>query len=281
MNSVKRAIRPFFGASRKGGCAYFEEEIEFDWHSGLSWQVRQRSSKCFALANMERYSESGLRDADILEVSTASDEYETGKALSAINLTCEDPFTGRGFSVENWFQAAKVYEKDGVEFGPYRELLNVVHPKRYLNTHLDKKTAAQYEADRMFQRIQGEIADASLVGFELWGERFPLVPRSCFYDYLYAKALYQNHNADLAERICNYRVFTDIMFTPGSGKTRKFNTQARSCAIFVSLSKRGLIDAAISDIDSFIDLVQYPQSAYVAAGHDRGKDQNRQTVLVI
>lgn len=257
MGGIKRAVRPFFGASKKPGCAYFEEEIEFDWHSGLSWQVRQRSSKCMAEAIVKRYGNAGLSQGDILEVSTASDEYETGKALSAINLMYEDPETGRVFSVENWFQAAKVFEKDGCEYGPYDDLLIVKTPKRYLNVFLDKKIAKQYEDDKLFQRIQSEVKDARMARFELWGKRFPLVPRSCFYDFLYAKALYQERNADLAERLCNYRVFTDIMFNPGTGKKQKFNTQARSCAIFVSLTKRDLIDDALFDIETFIDLVEY------------------------
>lgn len=268
MGAVKRAVRPFFGASRKDGCAYFEENVEFDWHSGLSWQVRQRSSKCMAEAIVLRYGGAGLRPEDILEVSTASDEYETGKALSAINLMYEDPETGRVFSVENWFQAAKVFEKDGREFGPYEELLTVKTPKRYLNAFLDKKIAEQYEDDILFQRIQAEIEGASLARFELWGKRFPLVPRSCFYDFLYAKALYQERNSNLADRLCNYRVFTDIMFNPGTGKRQKFNTQARSCAIFVSLTKKGLIDDAMFDIDTFVDFVEY--DAPIASGEDEG-----------
>lgn len=257
MSGVKRAVRPFFGASRKPGCAYFEEDIEFDWHSGLNWQVRQRSSKCMAEAIVQRYGNAGLALSDILEVSTASDEYETGKALSAINLMYEDPETGRVFSVENWFQAAKVFEGGGCEIGPYDELLTAKSPKRYLNPYLDKKIAEQYEDDELFQRIQSEISGARLTRFELWGKSFPLVPRSCFYDFLYAKALYQDRNVDLARRLCKYRVFTDIMFNPGTGKKQKYNTQARSCAIFVSLTNRGLIDDALFDIETFIDLVQY------------------------
>ena len=106
MDAIKRAVRPFFGASKKDGCAFFEESIEFDWHSGLGWQVRQRSSKAMADAIVQRYGTAGLCLEDILEVSTASDDYETGKALSAINLTYQDPESGRFFSVENLFQAA-------------------------------------------------------------------------------------------------------------------------------------------------------------------------------
>lgn len=258
MGNIKRAVRPFFAASKRAdGCAFFEESVEFEWHSGLSWQVRQRSSKCMAAAIIQRYGNAGLRPEEVLEVSTASDEYETGKALSAINLMCEEPATGRVFSVENWFQSAKVYERDGHEYGPYEELLTVKTPKRYLNAFLDQKIVDQYAGDELFQRIRADIKGANMVRFELWGKSYPLIPRSCFYDYLYARALYQHGNADLAERLCRYRVFTDIMFNPGSGKRQRFNTQARSCAIFVSLTKRGLIDDALCDIDSFIDYVQY------------------------
>ena len=259
MGTIKHAVRPFFGAARKSGCAYFEDSVEFDWHSGLSWQVRQRSSKCLADAIVRKYGAAGLTVDDILEVSTASDEYETGQALSALNLMYEDSLSETAASVENWFQSAKVFEKGGRECGPYKELLSVDKPMRYLNAYLDKKTASRYEGDELFQRIQSDVKGASLVRFELWGEKFPITPRSCFYDYLYAKALYQSKNADLAERLCGYRAFTDIMFNPGSGKKKKFNTQARSCAIFVSLTKRGLIDDALSDIEAFIDLVGYGQ----------------------
>jgi hypothetical protein len=260
MGAVKRAVRPFFGASRRPGCAFVEESVEFEWHSGLSWQVRQRSSKCLAEAILRKYGSAGLEPSDILEVSTASEDYETGKALSALNLMYEDPISGRVFSVENWFQSAKVFGKDGQEFGPYEELLTTKTPKRYLNTFLDRKTAAQYDDDHLFQRIQSEIDGAELVRFELGEKGFPLIPRSSFYDYLYAKALYQDRNSELAERLCGYRVFTDIMFNPGTGKKRKYNTQARSCAIFVSLTRRGLIDEALFDIDTFIDLVAYDET---------------------
>lgn len=268
MGGVKRAVRPFFGASKKLGCAYVEENVEFEWHSGLSWQVRQRSSKCMAKAIADRYADKGLSLDDILEVSTASEDYETGKALSAVNLMYEDYITGRVFSVENWFQASKVYKRDGKEFGPYDGLLTVKAPKRYLNVYLDQKIADQYADDELFQRIHSDIEGASLDRFEFCGESFPLEPKSCFYDYLYVKALSQERNRDLAERVCGFRVFTDIMFTPGAGKKQKYNTQARSCAIFVSLTKRGLInDDALSDIETFKKLVEYEAASDATTTH--------------
>ncbi len=261
MGAINRAVRPFFGVSKGPGCAFVEESIGFDWHSGLNWRVRQRSSKCLAEAILGKYGSSGLSADEILEVSTASEDYETGKALSALNLMYEDPASGRIHSVENWFQSAKVFGRCGREFGPYEQLLMVRNPKRYLNTSLDRKTVARNDGDLLFQRTQSEVAGTSLVRFELGGKSFPLVPRSGFYDYLYAQALHQDRNSDLAERICGYRVFTDIMFNPGTGKKRKYNTQARSCAIFVSLTERGLLDEALSGFERFVDLVAYDRPA--------------------
>lgn len=266
MGTTARATRPFFGASRKdGGCAFVEESIEFEWHKGISWQVRQRSSESMAQAIAERYAPSLSRE-DILEVSTASADYETGQALSALNLVWEDPATGESHPVENWFQAAKAYSRAGKSIGPFHELLGVSKPGRYLNLNLDKKTLEQYENDSLFWEIRDSLAGATLSSFMLRGEEFPIVPRSCFYDFLYVSALSQSQNARLAERLTGYRVFTDIMFNPGSGKARKYNTQARSCAIFASLSRRGLVGQALYDTSCFIRAVGYPEESDTRQG---------------
>lgn len=260
MGSIKNATRPFFAASEKPGQVFYEECASFDWHSGMSWQVRQRSSESFAEAILAKYGAGGLKGDEILEVSTASKNYAVGKALSAVNLLYKDDAGGLCYSVENWFQAAKVFEKDGIVSGPYPELLEVRMPKRYLNSSISKDVANQYRNDPLFNRIQKETYKAPLIRFEMLGSCYPMVPRSCFYDYLYVSALNQEKNASLAESIMQYRVFTDIMFTPGSGSKRKYNTQARSCAIFVSLRKRQAVDAATRDIQSFIEAVGYQES---------------------
>lgn len=262
MARINTAIRPFFCASKRDGQAYIEDEIEFDWHSGMSWQVRQRSSDAMHEAILQKFSKSDLEPSEILEVSTASHDYEVGQALSAMNLIYTDPDTLESYPLENWFQSSKVFLKDGREKGPYRELLNVRLAKRYINPHPDKKTIEQFEGDPLFEKIQSEINGSKMSCFRLSGEDYPLLPRSAFYDYLYVSALCQPQNRELANGLMGFRVFTDIMFNPGSGKTKRFNTQARSCAIYVALSKRGILDSGMPTFDEFVREVDYKLDTY-------------------
>lgn len=262
MARINTAIRPFFCASKRDGQAYIEDEIEFDWHSGMSWQVRQRSSDAMHEAILQKFSKSDLEPSEILEVSTASHDYEVGQALSAMNLIYTDPDTLESYPLENWFQSSKVFLKDGRERGPYRELLNVRLAKRYINPHPDKKTIEQFEGDPLFEKIQSEINGSKMNCFRLSGEDYPLLPRSAFYDYLYVSALCQPQNRELANGLMGFRVFTDIMFNPGSGKTKRFNTQARSCAIYVALSKRGILDLGMPTFDEFVREVDYKFDTY-------------------
>lgn len=271
MGPTATASRPFFSPAKcDTGQAYFEGTATFTWHKGMSWQVRQRSSDSLADAIVEqygssKYGNSGIKREEILEVSTASHNFETGQALSAINLTYIDENSGACYSVENWFQASKVYAKDGIHYGPYTALLSCMHPKRYLNMALDSKTKKQYLDDPLFQRIQNDIADASMACFRMEGMTFPLVPRSGFYDFLYIRALNQPQNRALSDSLMGFRAFTDIMFNPGSGKNKKFNTQARSCAIYVALRKRGVIEQAVHDFDFFLNAVSYDE----VSNHDK------------
>ena len=266
MTRINTAVRPFFCASKREGQAYIEDEVGFDWHSGMSWQVRQRSSDAMHEAILRKFSQSDLVPSDILEVSTASHDYEVGQALSAMNLIYVDQHTGESSPLENWFQSSKVFIKDGVERGPYKELLNIKLAKRYVNPHPDKKTIEQLAGDGLFDMIQGEINGASMSCFRLFGEDYPLLPRSAFYDYLYVSALCQAQNKELAEKLVNYRVFTDIMFNPGTGKTKRYNTQARSCAIYVALSKRGALKEGAPSFRRFVDEVKYEAEEQCADG---------------
>lgn len=257
MARINSAMRPFFCSSKIQGQAYIEEEVEFEWHSGVSWQVRQRSSDSLKEAILQRYASKGLMPEEILEVSTASHNYEVGQALSALNLIYIDPDTEEAFPVENWFQSSKVFVKDGNEFGPYRELLPIRLAKRYVNLRPDKKTIEQLQGDPIFDQIQNEISGSKMRCFKLSRIEYPLIPRSAFYDYLYVKALSQPQNAVLAEGLMSFRVFTDIMFNPGFGKNRRYNTQARSCAIYVSLQKKGILDDALESFGQFVEKVDY------------------------
>ncbi|WP_443730290.1 DarT1-associated NADAR antitoxin family protein [Slackia isoflavoniconvertens] len=256
MGAINCATRPFFAPSKLEGQAFYEDEVTFDWHNGMSWQVRQRSSDSMREAILAKYS-SSLSEDDILEVSTASHNFEIGQALSAMNLLYADPVTGETHPVENWFQSSKVFHRDGRDYGPYRELLNVRLAKRYVNPNPDSKTKEQLKDDSLFLDIQNEIRGSDMCGFNLEGEEYPVIPRSAFYDYLYVSALTQPQNKQLSEGLTNFRVFTDIMFNPGVGKTRRFNTQARSCAIYVALSKRGVFASGMPSFNDFVDAVAY------------------------
>lgn len=275
MSAIKRATRPFFGVATSGDQLFYEESIEFDWHSGMSWIVRQRSSDALAEAivakyGKEKYGKRGVGRDEILEVSTASHSFEIGRALSATILSYQDEATNERYAVENWFQAAKVLERDGSdrEWGPYPGLLECDHPKRYVDGNLPSKLRAHYEGDSLFDEVQCGVIGSRLKCFRMDGRDYPLMPRSAFYDHLYVKALFQDRNADLADSLCKYRVFTDIMFNPGSGKRRRFNTQARSCAIYAALAKRGYGRDDIADFDSFVRLVGYKEKQEGRAGAD-------------
>lgn len=264
MARVNKATRPFFCASKRGdGCAYLEDEVDFDWHSGMSWQVRQRSSDAMHRAILEKFPQIGLEPSEILEVSTASHDYEVGQALSALNLIYTDPDSHESHPLENWFQSSKVFVKNGKEWGPYRELLDIKHAKRYINPNPDNRTVAQFKdaplfERTLFKRIQDEIRGSMMSCFKLFGEEYPLVPKSAFYDYLYVSALCQPQNRELADKLMDFRVFTDIMFNPGAGKTKRYNTQARSCAIYVALARRHALDAGVPAFKDFVEAVDYP-----------------------
>lgn len=257
MSDIARAKRPFFAAksANKEGCVYFEEEVEFDWYKGMSWQVRQRSSLAMQQVIEKKYPQT---KGKILEVSTKSSNHKLGIALSAMNLMYTDFETQEIHPIENWFQSSKQFARQGELFGPYLELLNIEPKlaKRFVNSDLGEKIAEQYEDNEVFNRIQREIKGASLSSFVFLGKSFKTEPKSGFYDYIYSKALSQN--LELANAIKEYTVFTDIEFNPIiNGRVVRYNSQARACAIFVALSNKGILSSALKDFDSFVACVQY------------------------
>ena len=153
----------------------------------------------------------------VLEVSTKSNE-EIGKLLSAFSLKLD------GFYLESVFQSSKVFEGNV----QYSELLS-------------KKPS---EAKKFIYNL----ANKKLVCFRYNNQEYPLVPESLFYDYIYIKALYQNQ--EIATQILKYDIFTDIEFN----YKKSINCQARSCAIYVYLYKRGLLDKYIDDLSLFKSL---------------------------
>ena len=173
----------------------------------------------------------GLREAaarvgysPLLEVSTKSDD-ELGRQLSAFNLKLQTQHAGL-IPVECAFQGSKTF----LHGGPYTDLYQV-----------DPRAAKRDE------RLQ---ESGRLVGFNFGGQQFPLEPKTVFYDWLYVSALL--HQRESLALPCRYNGFTDIEFAPD----RSINCQARSCALFVALTKSNLLDEAMSSPAAFVRLVR-------------------------
>ena len=208
------AIRPFFMISDSE--IFKEDNCEFTFYTGFALSQKQKSIESLHKQILKKYS-----NAKILEVSRKS-ENPIGIALSAFNLTL--PINNNEYPVENIFQSSKVFSNGG----PYQDLL-YVHPR---------------EAKRD-ERLK---TSGKLIAFELNSNIWKIEPKTLFYDWLYTHALYRNKR--LINEIIQYDTFTDIEFNPN----KSFNCQARSVAIFVSLYKKGIIEAYLRDKNLFKDV---------------------------
>lgn len=208
------AIRPFFMISDSE--IFKEDNCEFTFYTGFALSQKQKSIESLHEQILKKYS-----NAKILEVSRKS-ENSLGIALSAFNLTL--PINNNEYPVENIFQSSKVFSNGG----PYQDLL-YVHPR---------------EAKRD-ERLKNS---GKLISFELNSNIWEIEPKTLFYDWLYTHALYRNKR--LTNEIIQYDTFTDIEFNPN----KSFNCQARSVAIFVSLYKKGIIEAYLHDKNLFKDV---------------------------
>lgn len=132
---------------------------------------------------------------------------------------------GKEFSVESAFQAGKIFEKGG----PYTDLLDA-----------SSKIAKRDERLKNSGRI---------IAFEFDGKRFETEPKTCFYNWLYIIALHLHE--ELTKLLIEYNAFTDIEFNP----QKSINCQAEAAAIYVSLSKQGLLEEALTDKESFRKIV--------------------------
>lgn len=213
------ANRPVFTPDFDGFPYVESVNIEFKWHSGFAKSQMQKS----ILSLHEAAEKQGI--TPVLEISGKSESC-FGVSLSAFNLPLETD-SGQKMSVECAYQGSKVFKKGG----PYHDL--------YLVSSRDAKI------DKRLQ-ISGE-----LIGFNFCGEDFPIRPKTAFYDWLYITALCQSKR-DLMSQLEMYKGFSDIVFNP----KRSLNCQARAAALFVSLSKHGLMDRLkVSDKDHYLSLL--------------------------
>jgi hypothetical protein len=127
--------------------------------------------------------------------------------------------------VENVFQASKVFTKGG----PFAQLLDM--PAVKAKTTSITKT------------------NGPLLYYEYDGEKLPVLPQGWFFTWLYLKAL--SDHPQLCQEVVQYKAFTDIAFNPNTGHA----CQAMALAQYCALSKKGLIEQALSSIDAFRQIV--------------------------
>lgn len=210
-NTIGRAIRPIFTpkfSTNQVEIGVKEVQIEFDWHMGMSREVRKRS----IISLHAKATQQGFEP--ILEASSKSDQ-AIGIQLSAFFLKNDE-----GIAVENLFQSSKVF-KNGKQF---LDLLNVT-PK-------EAKTDPRLKEN------------GDLTAFYFNQKYYPLEPKSLFYDWLYIMTLFKsNSNNDLKNQFLDshFTSFSDIEFNP----KKSFSCQARTLALAISLFKNESIDEFI------------------------------------
>ena len=214
------AKRPIFIPDFSGFPYVDAVDIEFKWHPGFAKSQLQKS-----IASLHEAAEKLHKISPILEISGKSAS-DLGRSLSAFNLPLKT-LSGQRMSVECAYQGSKGFENGG----PYHELYSV--------------SSREAKTDERLKN-SGE-----LIAFNFCGEDFPTEPKTAFYDWLYMTALYQK-KIDLVKELEVFQGFSDIVFNP----KRSFNCQARAAALFVSLSKNGLIDEKIfRDKDHYLALI--------------------------
>ena len=213
------ANRPIFLSTNNPKQLFKERNIEFKFYTGFS--LSQKSKSIQSLHQSAK--QSGVEN--ILEVSTKSN-HKIGWDLSAFNLMI-DFDNNKQISVECAFQGSKVFEG------------NIQYKDIYLKQSIEAKK------DR---RVR---ASGKIIGFNFRDKFWNNEPKTAFYDWIYINALYKQPH--ITKELLNYTVFSDIEFNP----KRSINCQARTCAVFVSLVRLGLIEEALSSKDRFIEIVYY------------------------
>lgn len=211
------AVRPVFAADLFGRLC-MSEPTEFQYYNGFADSQKKKCIKSLHQSFLEDYP-----GRKVLEISSHSTE-ELGVKLSAFNLTI--PLKdGREVSVECAFQAGKVF----AEGGPYLDLLD--------------GTSREAKKDPRLKN------SGRLTGFCFEGEFFELVPKTCFYNWLYIHGLMAH--PELADALMAYDSFTDIVFNP----EKSANCQAEAAAYYVALRKNGMLKEAMKSRKDFIRIL--------------------------
>ncbi len=219
MNWRSRMAERFVYIYESSSNSFKKENIKFNWYPGFSVSQKQRSIHSLHKEFKEKFG-----NLKVLEVSTASEE-EFGKECSAFNLQLTLR-NGSKYSVESLFQSSKVFKNYG-----------------RVNQDLD------LDAKVVKRQVRSIEVDDKLIEFDFLGVKFPLLPRTYFYNWLYVNALFQN--TELSNFILQYDAFTDINFNPN----KSINCQAEACSIFLYLAKNSLLNDSIRSPKKFLELV--------------------------
>ena len=183
---------------------YEEKTVMFEFFSGFALSQQQKSIRSMHRSIKEAW---GLNK--VLEISTRS-ESALGVSLSAFNLMLD--YEGRMSSVESLYKASKQFSYGG----PFPDIA--------WKSSIDAKKDGRL-------KVSGP-----LIHFQYQGTVWPLVGSPNFYDFLYISALCQSkYVSELSE----YEAFSDIAYSTQVGRLKEgksWNCQARSVAIFKSLS---------------------------------------------
>jgi hypothetical protein len=189
-----------------------ERFVDFEWSPGFSESQKKKNVAALHTA-AKRF---GI--SSILEISSKSDE-RVGQRLSAFSLKIE--VDGSSYYLESVYQGAKVFETGG----PHHSIFS-------FNPRDAKKYVRGLDAGR-------------LIGFELEGRRYPLIPKNAFYDWLYIRSL-EKHVEWISNNI-SYEAYTDIEFNP----EKQVNCQARAFSEYKSLVARSELQMAVADFSFF------------------------------
>ncbi|WP_423606540.1 DarT1-associated NADAR antitoxin family protein [Sphingomonas sp. MS122] len=211
------AQRPIFVPLVNGKGFVLEHYVNFEWHSGFAKSQKQKSIRELHEMAFKTY-----QVHNPLEVSSKSED-ELGVALSSFNLKFRTQ-KGRVLTVEAAFQGSKVFESGG----PFTDIFS--------KSPMDAK------------RDERLKTSGKLVKFSFFGEDWPLIPLTAFYDWLYIRALLKNPN--LARLVTDFDGFTDIEFNP----ERSINCQARAVALYCALYHADKLEDALKSQSSFIAL---------------------------
>ncbi|HQJ40787.1 MAG: hypothetical protein KBA47_03105 [Caldisericia bacterium] len=219
--------------------------IEFQWTPGIAFSQQQKNVKSIVENAKREY------NLNILEVSSKSMD-PNGKKLSAFNLALnleklDIKFDHKFITVESAYQGSKVFE-DG---GPYIEIY--------------KKGSSEAKKEIATQN------DSVLLAFDFFGDKWPNKPYTAFYNWLYINALNQQNN--IIKTLMNFDGYSDISFNPN----KSINCQAYSCALYVALFKREILQDVISDKNKFLELMKKIEKIYYKSVNKiEKKENNRQ-----